>query len=72
MNDAFIFVVIQFIEGDYAKRLYDEAIAKIIVVKAYYIQFKTFMYLRVGGASINPKKFPRYPSDKPVLLEIAQ
>ena len=72
VNDAFIFAVIQFIEGDYAKRLSDEAIAQIIVLKAYYIQFKTFMYLKVASASINPKKLLRYPSDKLVLLEIAR
>ena len=70
VNDTFIFVVIQFIEGDYAKRLSDEEKAQIIVLKAYFIQFKTFTYLWVVGASINPKKLARYPSDKLVLLEI--
>ena len=58
VNDAFIFVIIQFIKGDYGKRLFDEAKEHITVLRAYFIQF-------------NPKKFPRYPSDKLVLLEIS-
>lgn len=71
MNDGFIFVIIQFIGGDYGKRLSDEAKAQIIVLRAYFIQFKTFTYLQVASASINPKKLPRYRSDKLVLLEIS-
>ena len=61
MNDAFIFAIIQFIEGDYGKRFFDEAKAQITALKAYFIQFWTFTYIRVGGASINLKKLPRYP-----------
>lgn len=71
VNDAFIFVVIQFIEGDYTKRLFDDVVAQVTTLGEYYIQFKTFTYLRVAGATINPKKLPRYPSDKLVLLEIS-
>ena len=71
MNDAFIFIIIRFIEGDYGKRFFDEAKAQITTLRAYFIQFKTFTYIRVVGASINPKKLPRYPSDKLVLLEIS-
>ena len=48
-----------------------EAIAKIIEIGAYYIQFKTFTYLRVAGTTINPKKIPRYPCDRLIFLEIA-
>lgn len=70
MNNAFIFTIIQSIEGDYEKWLSDEATAQIIALRAYYIQFKTFTYLRVAGTSVNPKKLPRYPSDKLILLEI--
>ena len=70
MNDAFIFAVIRFIEGDYAKRLFDKAKVKIIALGAYFIQFKMFTYLWVGGATINPKKLLRFPSDKLVLFEI--
>ena len=51
--------------------LYDEAKEKIIVLIAYFIQFKTFTYLWVGSSSINPKNLLRYPSDKLVVLEIA-
>ena len=37
-NDAFIFKIIQFIEGDYMKRILEEEVAKISEVGAYYIQ----------------------------------
>ena len=70
VNDAFIFVIIQFIKRDYVKRLFDKAKAYIIVLGAYFIQFKPFTYLQVLVASIDPKKLPRYLSDKLVLLEI--
>ena len=70
MNDAFIFAIIQFIEGDYGKMLSDKAKAQITTLTAYFIQFKIFTYLQAAGASINPKKLARYPSEKLVLLEI--
>ena len=57
--------------GNYGKMLSDEAKAQIMTLGAYFIQFKTFTYLWVAGASINPKKLPKYPSDKLVLLEIS-
>ena len=72
MNDAFIFAIIQFIEDDYAKRMSDEASINIIKIYAYYIQFKTFTYLRVVGVTINPKKLLRYLSNRLILLEIAK
>ena len=36
LNDDFIFVVIRFIEGDYGKRMSDEATSKILEVNTYY------------------------------------
>ena len=71
MNDAFVFSIIRFIEGDYAKRLFDDVVAHIIVLGAYYIQFKSVTYLRIVGTTVNPKNLPRYPCDRLVLLEIA-
>ena len=71
VNYAFIFVVIQFIEEDYAKRMSKEAMTKITEICAYYIKFKTFTYLRVVGITVNPKKLPRYLCDRLILLEIA-
>lgn len=70
MNYAFIFAIIQVIEGDYAKRMLVEAVARIAKISAYYIQFKIFTYLRVVGTTVNLKKLPRYPSDTIILLEI--
>ena len=72
VNDAFLFSIIQFIEGDYGKRLSDEAKAQISALGAYFIQFWTFTYIHVGGASINLKNLPRYPSDKLVIMEISR
>ena len=70
LNNTFIFAIIQFIEGDYVKRMSDEAMTKILEIITYYILFTTFTYLRVVGMTINPKKLPRYPSDRLILLEI--
>ena len=72
VNDAFIFFIIQFIKGDYGKRLSNESKAQITALGAYFIQFETFTYILVGGASINSKKLPRYPSDKLVIMEISR
>ena len=52
-------------------RLLDEAVVQLTTLGAYYIQFKTFMYLRVVDAIINLRKLPRYPNDRLVLLEFA-
>ena len=72
MNDAFIFSIIQFIEGDYVKRLSNDAVAQITTIGAYYIQFKMFTYLRVVGTIFNPKNIPSYPCDRLILLEISR
>ena len=72
MNDVFIFAIICFIEGDYAKRMSVEATTKIAEIDTYCIQFKTFNYLRVAGTMVNLKKLPRYPSDNLIFLEIAR
>ena len=37
VNDAFIFTIIWFIEGDYVKRILEEATTKISLGGAYYI-----------------------------------
>ena len=49
VNDAFIFTIIRFIEGDYAKQMLVEVVDRIIGTGAYYIQLKTFTCLRVAG-----------------------
>ena len=72
LNDAFIFAIIWFIEGDYGKRFSDQAKAQITTIGAYFIQFRTFTYIRVGGASVNPKKLLRYPSDKLIIMELSR
>ena len=71
VSNKFIYSIIRFIEGDYAKRNLVEAVAKNTKISAYYIQFKKFTYLRVEGTLLCPKKVPRYPSDRLIVLEIA-
>ena len=50
----------------------DEFKAQITTLGAYFIQFQTFTYIRVGGASINLKKLTRYPTKKFVIREISR
>ncbi len=49
-----------------------EAATKIITIRAYYIQFKTFTHLRVVGTQVKPKKLSRYLLDRLILLEIVR
>ena len=72
VNDAFIFAIIRFIGGDYAKRMSNDAVENILEIDTYYIQYRTFTYLRVAGMTINPKKIPRYPCNRLILPEIDQ
>ena len=50
----------------------DDVVAQILLVGAYYIQFRKFTYLRVVGTIVNPKKLLRYTSDRLVLLDISR
>ena len=72
VNDCFIFVVILVIEGDYAKWMLVEVATRITKINAYYIQFKTFTYLRVADTLVNANKLPIYPYDRLILMEIAR
>ena len=72
MNDAFIFVIIDFIKVDNTKRMSVEVVAMIIEIDTYYIQFKTFTYLRVASTIVNLKKLSRYPSDRLILFDISR
>ena len=47
VNDMFIFVVIRFIEGDYAKSFSVEAIAWVIEIGRIFLQFKNFTYIHM-------------------------
>lgn len=59
VNDSFIFAIIQFIKGYYAKWMSIEVVARITEINMYYIQFKIFTYLRVASTLENPKKSPK-------------
>ena len=58
--------------GDYTKRMSEEATRRIVEIGTYYIQSKTFTYLRVASTTMNLKKLPRYPLDSLILLEITR
>ena len=59
VNDAFIFAIIRFIKGDYAKRMSIDTIEKIADMGAYYIQFTTFTYVGVASRTMHQKKLLR-------------
>lgn len=71
VNDVFIYIIIQFTKGEYAKRLSVEATTRVKEIRGIFLQFRTFTYIRVSGSLACPKKLPRYPSDRLILLEIA-
>ena len=72
MTDSLLFVFIFHIEGDYVKILSIEVASRISQLGAYYIQFDTFTYIKISGSTIYPKKLPKYPSDKLILLGIGR
>ena len=52
--------------------MFNEAKVQITALGAYFIYFQIFTYIQVGGVFINPKKLPRYPSDKLVIMKISR
>ena len=45
VNNAFIFIVIIFVDGDYAKRILVGVFSKVTQVGSYFMQFNTFTYI---------------------------
>ena len=72
VSGTFIFVVIRFIEGDYAKRLSVEAMSQIKEVGGIFLQFKTFTYIHVASSKLHPNRLTRYPFDRLILLEVVR
>ena len=72
MNNGFIFSIIWFFEGNYAKSFYVEAITKVVEVGGFLIQLITFTYIQVAGTLLITKMFLHYLSDRLLLLEIAR
>ena len=70
-NDAFIFMNIRFMEGDYAKRMSIEATDRVQELGGIFLKFKTFTYIWVARFEFKPKKNPCYPSDHLIWLEIS-
>lgn len=70
--DAFAMKTVRVLQGTPAKRLSSEAEARIKKFGSWFIQFPQFTYIRVAGSTVCPKRLPRYPPDKVVLLELAR
>ena len=70
--DAFAMKTVRVLQGAPAKRLSSEAEARIKKFGSWFIQFPQFTYIRVAGSTVCPKRLPRYPPDKVVLMELAR
>ena len=63
---------VRVLQGTLATRLSPEEKAKIKKYGSWFIQFSQFTFIRVAGSTICPKRLPRYPPDKVVLMELAR
>ena len=70
--DAFAMKMVRVLQGTPARRLSQEVEAKVKKYMSWFIQFPQFTYIRVAGSTVCPKRLPRYPSDKVVLMELAR
>ena len=69
--DAFAMKTVRILQGAPARRLSSEAEAKV-KYGSWFIQFPQFTYIRVAGSTVCPKRLPRYPCDKVVLMKLAR
>lgn len=69
-NDAFIMKIVQTLSKDYHKRMSLSVKAFIKNFEYWFIQFPKFTYIRAKGFSRFLYCFPRYPSDRIILLEL--
>lgn len=68
----FALKMVRILQGTLARRLSLEVEAKVKKYGSWFIQFPQFIYIRVAGSTICPKRLPRYPPDKIVLMELAR
>ena len=64
--------MVTILQGTPTKRLSSKVEARIKKFGSWFIQFPQFTYIRVAGSTVCPKRLPRYPPDKVVLLELAR
>lgn len=70
--DAFAMKMVRVLQGTPARRLSLEAETKVKKYRSWFIQFPQFTYIRVAGSTVCPKKLPRYPPNKIVVMELAR
>ena len=70
--DAFAMKTVRILQGTPARRLSTEAEVKVKKYGSWFIQFPQFTYIRVAGSTVCPKRLPRYPPNKIVLMELAR
>ena len=70
--DSFSMKTVRILQGTPVKRLSLEV--EVIVKKygSWFIQFSQFTYIRVAGSTVCPKRLPRYPPNKIVLMKLAR
>ena len=62
---------VRVLQGTPSRRLSSEE-GKVKKYGSWFIQFPQFTYIRVAGSTVCPKRLPRYPPDKVVLMELAR
>ena len=70
--DAFAMRMVRILQGTPARRLSLEVEEKVKKYGSWFIQFPQFTYIRAAGSTVCPKRLPRYPPDKVVLMELAR
>ena len=55
-----------------ANRLSSKVKEKVMKYGSWFIQYPQFTYIRVEGSTICPKRLPRYPSKKVILMKLAR
>lgn len=68
--DAFAMKVVRILQGTPAKRLSLEAEKQIKKYGSWFIQFSQFTYIRAVGSTVCPKRLPRFPTDRIILIEL--
>ena len=70
VNDAFTMRICRELQGCPERRFSPEEMPIISQFGCYFIQFSSFLYLRLAAFDGFPFKLPRYPDDMIVLMEI--
>jgi len=63
---------VRILQGTPARRLSTKVEAKVKKYGSWFIQFPQFTYIRVARRIACPKRLPRYPTYKVVLMELAR